>query len=942
MNHQEGGEVMNESEVFSERSPGLQTSQTDISQPKKVLPAIKKEIPKTGKRRSRLLRCLAATTVPIFVVLVTVSAGLDTKVILQPSLLFLLVDTLFLFIMTLLVAYVSARSYFASGSLSLLLLGTGALAFGSTNQATGWMLGVSGRTEVFLIVSTIGLLFVSLLHLVNATSVIGRVTSGPTQRRRWLKVVLAYSGVLIFTGVLVVMVLRGVVSPVVVQRIGQILFRQETMVVVVALFLISSALSMRFFFKSKLTFTYWYSLGLALLAIGSWVMFAQQAVGSVMLWVARSAQHLGTIYFLVAGLSGLRGTTVQAAALDEKNEKNKDYQDLLEKTGPVIYTADKDGVITHVNSAAETLLSYSPSELSGRPFADLIYPDDLERHSTNFRRLLAGYSERDLYRISTKTGEIRWVYTVTRPLFSEGGVVGIRGMLTDVTEIKKKEETAVQEYELLRSLIDNVPDLVYFKDEKNRFIRVNKAKAEFAGTVPQRMIGKAESEFVPREEAEAASIHENWIKKFNKPLVNKLQKIRRAKGTRHWVSATRIPRHNDKGQVIGTMGVSRDVTEYKQFEKRLRDSLERLKMSLEFIPDGICLTDLQGTVVDTNREAERLLGCGGGEIIGKNLLKLQVFSADQIQKMTTNLAKSAQGQSTGPDEFPLKTKGGGEITVVVRTHPINVGGKSWVLVAVRDISELKSAERARIRLEKAKARREIAKQVAQDLNDPLATILGNTQLLEVGAQTYKAEEIKKRLRIIAQTASEIGKKVRDMQLFTCSELSTRNFSMIDLNEVVRSAVAATSSRWRDKAGAEGVAIRIKGKLEELPCFLGSRSELMDVLTNLIFNAVEAIPKGGDIFIRTEAKDKEILLHFSDTGEGIPDNIKERIFDPFFTTKGPKAAGLGLSMSYGIIKRHQGKITVESAQTKGTTVTVSIPIRRQSDLEKECKYSRSES
>jgi len=933
---------MNESEVLSGRSPGLQTSQTDISESKKVLPAIKEETSKTGKRRSWLLRGLGASTIPVFIILVTVSAGLETKVMLQPSLLLLLVDALFLSIMSLLVAYVSARSYLTSGSLSLLLLGAGALAFGSTNQATDWMLGIPGRTEVFLIVSTIGLLFVSLLHLVNATSVIGRVTSGPTQRGKWLKALLTYSGVLILTSVLIVVVLRGVVPPPVVQRIGQILFRQETMVVVVALFVISSALSMRSFFKSKLTFTYWYSLGLALLAIGSWVMFAQQTLGSVMEWVARSAQYLGTIYFLVAGLSGLRGTSVQAAALDEKNEKNKDYEDVLEKTGPVIYTADKDGVITHVNSALETLIGYSASEVSGRPFADLIYSDDLERHSTNFRRLLAGYSESDLYRISTKTGEIRWVYAVTRPVFSEGGVVGIRGMLTDVTEIKKKEETAVQEYELLQSLIDNVPDLVYFKDEKNRFIRVNKAKAEFAGTVSQKMIRRAESEFVPREEAEATSIHENWIKKFNKPLINELQKIRHAKGTRHWVSVTRIPRHNTKGQVIGTMGISRDVTEYKELEGRLRGSLKRLRMSLEFIPDGICLTDLEGTVVDTNRAAERLLGCGGGEIIGKNLLKLQVLSADQIEKMTTKLAQSARGESTGPDEFVLRRKGGREISVVVRTHPINVGGKSWVLVVVRDISELKSAERARIRLEKAKARREMARRVAQDLNDPLATILGNTQLLEVGAQTYKAEEIKKRLRIVAQTASEIGKKVRDIQLFTCSELSTRDFSMIDLNEVVRAAVAATSSRWRDKAGAEGAGIRIKGKLEELPCFLGSRSELMSVLTNLIFNAVEAMPKGGDIFIRTETKDKEILLHFSDTGEGIPDNIKERIFDPFFTTKGPKAAGLGLSMSYGIIKRHQGKITVESVKGKGTTVTVSIPIRRQSDLEKEDSHSRSES
>ncbi|GAI94220.1 unnamed protein product, partial [marine sediment metagenome] len=108
----------------------------------------------------------------------------------------------------------------------------------------------------------------------------------------------------------------------------------------------------------------------------------------------------------------------------------------------------------------------------------------------------------------------------------------------------------------------------------------------------------------------------------------------------------------------------------------------------------------------------------------------------------------------------------------------------------------------------------------------------------------------------------------------------------------------------------------------------------EVLTNLIFNALEAMPEGGEITIRTEAKENEILLYFTDTGEGIPDSIKDKIFDPFFTTKGPLASGLGFSVSYGIIKRHQGKIKVESTKGKGTTVTISIPIRRKGPLNEE--------
>ncbi|GAF92334.1 unnamed protein product, partial [marine sediment metagenome] len=120
-------------------------------------------------------------------------------------------------------------------------------------------------------------------------------------------------------------------------------------------------------------------------------------------------------------------------------------------------------------------------------------------------------------------------------------------------------------------------------------------------------------------------------------------------------------------------------------------------------------------------------------------------------------------------------------------------------------------------------------------------------------------------------------------------------------------------------------INIKEELGKLPPLSGIRSELIEVLTNFIFNALEAMPQGGEITIRTEAKENEVLLYFTDGGQGIPDTIKRRIFDPFFTTKGHKALGLGLSVCYGIIKRHEGKIKVESTEGKGTTFTISIPI-----------------
>ena len=923
--------VVSEPAISDQKAADLEASETDDNQQEKLSPASEKGIQKRERAASRLVRGFALTAVPAFIALIAILVILDIRLVFEPSLLLPVLNTVFISIMAFLVAYLSARGYLKTGSLNLLLVGTGVLAFGSANQVAGWLLGAPGGIDAFLTVGSTGLLFGSVFHLAGAASTLTAVTPEKVSNRRRPKVMFAYFGVLIFTAVLTVAVLAGALPRFFIQGIGATLFGQEVLGVAVALLAISSLLFMRSFFRSKSGFLYWYSLALALIAVGSLAVFLQQAVGSIIGWAGRSAQYLGSIYFLVGALSAIRGVPAKGVPLKRNYES---YHEFPENVNVAIYTVDKDGVMTYVSPAIELLSGYSPSEVTGHSFSEFIYQDDLQRSTDNFKRILLGYTERNEYRVWTKSREIRWVSTFTRPLFSENRVVGAQGVLMDVTELKKREEMLVQEGELLQSLIDTVPDLIYFKDDKNRFIRVNKTKAEFSGTTPESMIGKTEFDFLPREQAEAASAHESWIMKFNKPVVDKLEKVTHTDGTERWVSVTEVPRHNEKGQVIGTMGISRDFTERKKTEEELKDSLERSKTSFEFAPDGIYLTDLQGTFIDGNEAAAELLGYRKEELIGKNFLKLQLLLPDGVRKVTANLAKSAEGKPTGPDEFILTRKDSTQVAVEISTHPVKIKGESSVLAIVRDTSERKEREEAHIRLERLKALREMAGRLAHDFNNLLAVILGNAQVLEMGVESYKSEEIKDRLGIIVRTAHDAGDTVRRMQLFTRTELSTRDFAKIDLNEIVRSAVASTSSRWRDETKEKGVTIKMKGQLAELPPLFGSRSELMEVLTNLIFNALEAMPEGGEITIRTEAKENQIMLHFTDTGEGIPESTKDRIFDPFFTTKGPRASGLGLSVSYGIIKRHQGKIKVESAEGKGTTVVISIPVRRQGPLDEE--------
>ncbi len=382
--------------------------------------------------------------------------------------------------------------------------------------------------------------------------------------------------------------------------------------------------------------------------------------------------------------------------------------------------------------------------------------------------------------------------------------------------------------------------------------------------------------------------------------------------------------------VIGLISESR-----AKGQEELRETRDYLDSLIRYANVPIIVWDPELRITRFNRAFEHLTGYTADEVIGQELSML--FPEASRDKSLSKIARTLRGQYWELVEIPILRKDGDIRLALWNSANIYVPD-SKILVATiaqgTDITERKNVEEALVRSEKLKALGEMAAGVAHDFNNLLAIILGNAQLLERGMERYKSEEIKERLKILVRTAEEGGKTVRRLQHFTCREASRQHFTRIDLNEIVRSAIASISPRWKDEAEANGTAIRIKEKLGKLPPLLGSRSELMEVLTNLIFNALEAMPEGGEITVKTEAKENEVYFYFTDSGKGIPKKIKGKIFDPFFTTKGPQASGLGLSVSCGIIERHQGKIKVDSTEGKGTTFTISIPIPLQTPQDEE--------
>jgi PAS domain S-box-containing protein len=238
-------------------------------------------------------------------------------------------------------------------------------------------------------------------------------------------------------------------------------------------------------------------------------------------------------------------------------------------------------------------------------------------------------------------------------------------------------------------------------------------------------------------------------------------------------------------------------------------------------------------------------------------------------------------------------------------------------------NELRRVQEESIRAEKLRALGQMSAGVAHDLNNMLAAVLGQIDLLRLRVSDPAVREALNTVEVAATDGAHV---VRRLQDFARQQTNQSLLAPVDLKGAVRDVLDITSPRWKDEPQQRGVVIEAEVGLDDLPCVLGDASEIREALTNLILNAVDAMPAGGTLTITGRAQGPAadqplIALTVADTGVGMPEDVRRRIFDPFFTTKGVTGTGLGLSVVYGIMQRHGGRIDVASVPGKGTTFTL---------------------
>ncbi|HKP38499.1 MAG TPA: PAS domain S-box protein [Pyrinomonadaceae bacterium] len=461
---------------------------------------------------------------------------------------------------------------------------------------------------------------------------------------------------------------------------------------------------------------------------------------------------------------------------------------------------------------------------------------------------------------------------------------------------------------------DAMSDGVFIFDTNGRLIRVNKAGAAMDNAAPHAILGRKCCAILQTHADDATCIVEVALRNAQSVNIEVVPLF-----LKRPVLVTVEPLFDQSRQVTGAVCTARDLSELRKAEAVARERQSLLQNILESAREAIYALDTDGNYKWCNQAMLDLTGYPQEEFIGTNFLE-RVHEEDRDMRRQ-RFAATLGGE---PQRYESRyvSREGAVRYALVNSAPIIVDGHTTgVLGIAHDITEQKQERERAARADKLRALGQLASGVAHDFNNSLAAILGRAQLI---LRRVKDEDLIRSLGVIVTAAEDAASTVRRIQTFA-RKTSAAEMELLDIGSLLRDAIEITRTRWQNEALAAGRRVDVTLNAPDGLLTSGSASELREVFVNLIVNAVDAMPQGGSLTICCNRKAERLHLRFADTGTGMEEEVSERIFEPFYTTKGVHGTGLGLAVSYGILERHHGTISVKSRLGEGTTFHIELPL-----------------
>ncbi|MCB8995304.1 MAG: PAS domain-containing protein [Bacteroidales bacterium] len=529
---------------------------------------------------------------------------------------------------------------------------------------------------------------------------------------------------------------------------------------------------------------------------------------------------------------------------------------------------------------------------------------------------------------------------------------------------------------LLFTLIDNMPDRIYIKDRKSRFIAANTHVAKIMKVEsPKELIGKSDLDFYSKELGLEYFNDEQELMKSGKPLINKEERGHNLKGEEIVVSTTKVPIKDEKGNIIGIVGIGRDITNQKEVEKKLIEQQEKLKEAntlleerqeeiqqqseellsqAEFLTQAnteleklsivashtenvIIIMDAEANIEYRNLGFQKHYNIGNNNLTNDKVVNLREISSnaniDAIleEVKTTKKAVSYEGKA--------KDKDGNTIWAQTTISPVlNDKNEIVKLIAIdSDISKLKEAEvlinKHKNEIEKNRddlktlnaTKDKFFSIIAHDLKNPFHSIMGFSDLLTRSYDTIEDERKKEFLQLIKDSSTSAYNLLENLLNWSRTQTDNIKFSPSNIN--LSSLLSENAQMLEVVAQNKNITINqnIPGKL-----FVSADPNMINtVVRNLLTNAIKFTPEGGNITISGNTSEDKVIVSIKDTGVGMDEKTKSKLFriDEFHNTvgtSGESGTGLGLIICNEFIIRHGGEIDVESEPGKGSTFSFSLP------------------
>lgn len=590
-------------------------------------------------------------------------------------------------------------------------------------------------------------------------------------------------------------------------------------------------------------------------------------------------------------------------------------EELFEKATDYCFIVNQDGLILDVNPSAVEKLNISREELLNKPIVELLSVESRENFKKVFHNSIkekkASSIEAELLNTSSEN------VNVSISIFKLNGKGENALYFVSARDISEQRRAQLQ---LLRfaNAIHYTVNPIEITDVEGKIIYVNPAFEKVTGYTKQELLGKN-----PNILNSGRQPKEFWKNVWETILKGKVWTGEIENKTKNGnIINERLlisPIIDPSGKLIGFLGIHNDLTEQKKLENELARVSAYMAAILDDSTDAIIGLDCDFNIRSWNKGAEKIYGYKAEEIIGKNfsvLVPPDLIKSGELDFLNEEFRKKGFIRNYETERL---TKDGRRITIemtrtLVKDSGGNIIGSSAI---VRDVTEIKKLKRQISHAEKLSVVGQLAAGIAHEVGNPLTSISSIVQVIQRTTNDTFAIE---KLELVKNQINRIARTIRELVDF--SRPSNYEIRQTDVNKVLQDAVNIV--RYGKKSRDINFVLELSDKIPKITLV---QDQIIQVFINILLNAVDAMDgKPGEIKVKSELYGNNIKIHFIDKGKGIPDEIKSKIFEPFFTTKKVgEGTGLGLWVSYGIVKNFGGDIDFESQVGKGSTFTISLPI-----------------